>query len=162
MKQRKGWRMGCDVGEMTERLENEQSFCRFTYVTAHSPTLLSLLLRHSSFSNPSFASPTSQTLSLNSSGEPPMVPDLGVSRAPNWMWLCYRALILKVWINKTKLWCLKFKEFIRELHKNTQNSFNYYETSSVQFTDSLKTPALLNKDVFCFFDVRCRFNTRLI
>ena len=25
MKQRKGWRMSCDVGEMTERLENEQS-----------------------------------------------------------------------------------------------------------------------------------------
>ena len=29
-----------------------QPFRRFTYVTAHSPTLLSLFLRHSSFSNP--------------------------------------------------------------------------------------------------------------
>ena len=34
-------------------------FCPFTYVTAHSPTLPLLHLRHSSFSNP-FASPTSQ------------------------------------------------------------------------------------------------------
>ena len=54
-----------------------QLFCLFTYVTAHSPhffcfsyitthppTLPSLYLRHSSFSNPSFASPTSQALHL--------------------------------------------------------------------------------------------------
>ena len=41
-----------------------QPFCRFTYVTAHSPTLPLLHLRHSSFSNPSFASPTSQALHL--------------------------------------------------------------------------------------------------
>ena len=41
-----------------------QPFRRFTYVTAHSPTLLLLHLRHSSFSNPSFASPTSQALHL--------------------------------------------------------------------------------------------------
>ena len=71
-----------------------QSFCRFTYVTAHSPTLLSLLLRHrnfsyvsfylcyssahsptfpslhlrlSSFSNPSVALPTSQLILSNPS-----------------------------------------------------------------------------------------------
>ena len=25
MKQREGWRISCDVGEVTERLENEQS-----------------------------------------------------------------------------------------------------------------------------------------
>ena len=43
-KQKKGWRMCC---------------C-FTYVTAQSPTLQLLYLRHSSFSNPSVASPTSQ------------------------------------------------------------------------------------------------------
>ena len=67
--------MSCDVGEVTERLEKQQSsfsylsvnsptsqlillpFHRFTYVTAHSPTLPLLHLRHSSFSNPSFASP---------------------------------------------------------------------------------------------------------
>ena len=39
-----------------------QPFPRFTYVTAHSPTLPSLYLRHSSFSNPSVASPTSQLI----------------------------------------------------------------------------------------------------
>ena len=90
MKQRKGWRMSCDVGKATEGLENElwcrwsdelcsfsnlfvtsptselilQSFRRFTYVTAHSPTLPLLHLRHSSFSTPSFASPTSQDFHL--------------------------------------------------------------------------------------------------
>ena len=41
-----------------------QPFRRFTYVTSHSPTLPLLHLRHSSFSNPSFASPTSQALHL--------------------------------------------------------------------------------------------------
>ena len=56
------------------------------YVTTHSPTLSSLHLRHSSFSNPSVASPTSQLIlepfrcftyvtssSLTSYGEPPVV-----------------------------------------------------------------------------------------
>ena len=73
--------MSFDVGEVTERLENElcsfskllvtsptsqlipQPFPRFTYVTTHSPTLPLLHLRHSSFSNP-FASPTSQDFHL--------------------------------------------------------------------------------------------------
>ena len=41
-----------------------QSFCCFTYITAHSPTLPLLHLCHSSFSNPSFASPASQALHL--------------------------------------------------------------------------------------------------
>ena len=89
-KARKGWRMCCDVGEETESLENElcydysdelwsfsnlsvtsiasqlilQHFCRFTYATTHSPNLPLLHLRHSSFSNSSFASPTSQALHL--------------------------------------------------------------------------------------------------
>ena len=55
-----------------ERLENAlilQPFCRFTYVTAHSPTLPLLHQRHNSFSNPaelilqiSVASPTSQLI----------------------------------------------------------------------------------------------------
>ena len=69
------------TGEVTEKLENEQAhlqpFRYFTYVTDHSPTLPSLYLRHSSFSNPSvlhlrhssfsnlsFASPTAQALHL--------------------------------------------------------------------------------------------------
>ena len=42
-----------------------QHFRRFTYVTAHSPTLSLLHLRHSSFSNLSFASITSQALHLS-------------------------------------------------------------------------------------------------
>ena len=37
-----------------------QPFRRFTYVTAHSPTLPLLYLRYSSFSNPSLTLPTSQ------------------------------------------------------------------------------------------------------
>ena len=78
--------MSCDVGEVTERLETElcydynyelclfsnlsvtsptsefilQPFRRFTYITAHSPTLPLLHLRHSSLSNFSVASPTPQ------------------------------------------------------------------------------------------------------
>ena len=81
--------MSCDIGEVTESLENElcydynyelcsfsnlsvtsptsqlivQPFRRFTYVTAHSPTLPLLHIGHSSFSNPSFTS-TSQALHL--------------------------------------------------------------------------------------------------
>ena len=43
---------------------NLQPFRSFTYVTAHSPTLPLLHRRHSSFSNPSFDSPTSQALHL--------------------------------------------------------------------------------------------------
>ena len=39
-----------------------QPFCRFTYVTAHSPTFPSLHLHHSSFSHPSVALPTSQVI----------------------------------------------------------------------------------------------------
>ena len=41
-----------------------QAFHRFTYVIAHSPILPSLYLRHNSFCNPSFVSPTSQVLHL--------------------------------------------------------------------------------------------------
>ena len=41
-----------------------QPFRRFTYVTALSPTLSLYHLRYSSFSNPYFASPTSQALHL--------------------------------------------------------------------------------------------------
>ena len=66
--------MSWDVDEATESLDNEQSslhlrhssfyqpFRRFTYGTPHSPTLPSLYLRHTSFSNPSVASPTSQLI----------------------------------------------------------------------------------------------------
>ena len=71
-------RRACDVQGAKEGLENElwrrwtdgkvveclelilQPFRHFTYVTVHSPALPFLYLSHSSFSNPSFASPTSQ------------------------------------------------------------------------------------------------------
>ena len=39
-----------------------QPFRHLTYVTAHSPTFPSLNIRHSSFSNPSVALPTSQLI----------------------------------------------------------------------------------------------------
>ena len=55
VKRRKGWRMSCDLGEATKN---------FTYVIAHSPTLPLLHLHHSSFSNPSFAPPTTEALHL--------------------------------------------------------------------------------------------------
>ena len=51
--------MSSEVGKATERFENELRLLRhFTYVSTHSQTLPSLYLRHSSFSNPSVASPT--------------------------------------------------------------------------------------------------------
>ena len=88
MKQRKGWRMNCDIGKVMEGLKNElcydynyelnsfsnlsvalptsqlilQPFRRFTYVTVHSPTLPLLHVRSCSFSNSSFASPMSQLI----------------------------------------------------------------------------------------------------
>ena len=78
VKRRKGWRMSCDVGE----------------APPHSPTLTSLHLRHSSFSNPSAALPTSQLIlqpfrcftyvigtSHTSPGDPPM---------PLWWCLIYQ------------------------------------------------------------------------
>ena len=74
--------MGGSPGDVSEEPVNEQSsfskfsvisptpqlilqaFRHFTYVTAHFPTLPLLHLRHNSFSNPSFASPSSQALHL--------------------------------------------------------------------------------------------------
>ena len=67
-----------------------QPFRHFTYVRIHSPTIPSLYLCHSSFSNPSIASPTTQFIlqpffrfsyvtgsSLTSPGEPPMLFNFG-------------------------------------------------------------------------------------
>ena len=69
---------------------NLQPFRRFTYITAHFPTIPSLYLRRSSFSNPYVASPTSQFIlqpffrfyyvtasSLTSPGKPPMGHESG-------------------------------------------------------------------------------------
>ena len=60
VKRRKGWRMSCDLCEVSERLENE--LCSTVYSSAHSPTFQSLHLRHNSFFNPSVALPTSQLI----------------------------------------------------------------------------------------------------
>ena len=59
-----------DIGEVTERLENDLILqpaqsptfpsLHLRHITAHSPTFPSLYLRHSSFSKPSVASSTSQ------------------------------------------------------------------------------------------------------
>ena len=56
--------MSCDVGEVTESMENElfQPFRCFTYVTVHSPTFPLLHLGHNSFCNPSVALRTSQLI----------------------------------------------------------------------------------------------------
>ena len=52
-KRKKGWRINCDVDEVTERFENEQSYI--------GPTVLYTMER-SSFSNLSFTSPTSKLI----------------------------------------------------------------------------------------------------
>ena len=55
--------MGGSPGDVSEEQSSFSNIFRhFTYVTAHSPTLPSLYLRHSSFSNPSLALPTSQLI----------------------------------------------------------------------------------------------------
>ena len=68
--------MSCDVGKVTERLENELCYdynyelCSFSNLSVtsptsplpHSPTFPSLHLRHSTFSNPSVTLPTSQLI----------------------------------------------------------------------------------------------------
>ena len=68
--------MSCDIGEVTESLENELYYdykyelCSFSKLSITSPTsahsdspnFLSLHLCHSSFSNPSLALPTSQLI----------------------------------------------------------------------------------------------------
>ena len=53
--------MGGSPGDVSEELCSfSKPFRHFTYVTAHSPTLPSLYLRHNSFSNSSVGSSTSQ------------------------------------------------------------------------------------------------------
>ena len=78
--------MGGSPGDVSENpLLILQAFSHFSYVTAHSPTLPSIYLRHSLFSNPPVASPTSQLIlqpffrfsyvtgsSLTSPGDPHM------------------------------------------------------------------------------------------
>ena len=98
VKRRKGLRMRYDVGEAMESLENEQSsqsqsqqssfsnlsvtsstsqlilqpFSRFTYVTAHSPTLPLLQSTSQFILQPFFRFSYVRSSSLNSPGQPPM------------------------------------------------------------------------------------------
>ena len=60
-----------------------QPFRRFTYVTAHCPTLPLLHLRHSSFSNPSFASSTSQPVHLRHLASCPWCKELMIYERPS-------------------------------------------------------------------------------
>ena len=53
-----------DLRDNKKKFFYKKPFRHFTYVTTHSPTLPSLYLRHSSFSNTCFASPASQALHL--------------------------------------------------------------------------------------------------
>ena len=84
VKRRKSWRMSFDVALLILQLLRH-----FTYVTPRSPILPSLYVRHSSFSNTSVASPSSQLIlqpffpfsyatgsSLMSPGEPPMMKSI--------------------------------------------------------------------------------------
>ena len=93
--------MSCELGQVTVRLENDlcsfsnisvtsptsqlilQPSRRFTYVTAHSLTPPLLDLRHSSFSNPSFTSPTLQALHLIHLASRPWVVNLSTN-PPSW------------------------------------------------------------------------------
>ena len=63
----------CNYATLPLALLILQPLRRFTYVTAHSPTLPLLHLRHSSISNPSFAYPTSQALHLRHLASRPWV-----------------------------------------------------------------------------------------
>ena len=61
VKRRICWKMKCDVGEVTECLENEQSSFSKLWVTSPTSQLIHHPFRRfTSFSNPSVASPTSQ------------------------------------------------------------------------------------------------------
>ena len=130
-KQKKGWRMSCDVGEATERLETEQSsfsnlsitspmsqcilkpFRCFTYITAPSPTLLLLHLHCSSFSNPSFTSPASHCSSLTSSGE---LPIIGTHN--EWFVLVMTAKDIQKWTGPKFFWLLSCS-WGKSLEKNS-------------------------------------------
>ena len=106
--------MSCDVGWSHFTQLIFQPFCRFTYITAHSLTLLllhirhssfsslpSLHLSHSSFSNPSVAPPTSQALHQRhlasrhgsimffaTQGVPPIGACVDMSTANRWVNKC--------------------------------------------------------------------------
>ena len=103
VKRRNSWRMCCDVREVTELCSFSnlsvtsptsqdilQPFRRFTSVTAHSPTLPLFHLRQNSFSNPSFASSTSQALHLRHLASRPWPTDLHKTATSSELYkICY-------------------------------------------------------------------------
>ena len=108
-----------------------QNFRHFTYVTTHSPTLPSPYQRHSSFSNPSVASPTSQLIlepffrfsyisgsSLTSLGGPPMTR--------TW-WIQHKHLddVILVSFHTTSHSCVVLKSF-RTTYTSCNRSVNFY------------------------------------
>ena len=135
--------MSCDIGKMMEGLEQSsfsnfsitsptsqlilQPFCRFTYVTAHSPTLLLLHLHHSSYSNPSSASPTSQALHLIHMASRPCLI--------RWRW----------WTRQSSIEFVLFTIDPRYLNKFTCSIFSPLSNGCVKF-DLLET---LKYFVFC-------------
>ena len=108
----KGWRMSCDIGETTEKLENElwhrwserrvgewavmqvkqwkgwRMSCDIGKATEGSENELWRRWSDSSFSNPSFTSPTSQALHLHhlaSCPWPPRWPNLSINKPVSWV-----------------------------------------------------------------------------
>ena len=125
--------MSCDVGEVLII----QPFRHFTYVTTHSPNLPLLHLRHSSFSNPSVVSHTSQFIlqpffrfsyvtspSLNSPGEPPMKYYVNFSKLATFscIYLCLQtyALTFKLLL----IWLILAQ--YRDLHTGIHKALLYY------------------------------------
>ena len=93
-----------------------QPFRRFTYVTAHSPTLPLLHQRHSSFPNPYFASPTSQALHLIYLASRPWTCHV----LKQWSYRTYPSLVkLQLWFLslrwKTCLW-VELLPWVLSLH----------------------------------------------
>ena len=144
--------MSCDVGEVTERLENE--LC-FTYGTTHSRTLPSLYLRHRSFSNLSIASPASQLIlqpffrfsyvtgsSLMSPGEAPM------GRWKNPMTLYYSLYQNFVPIGRM-VW--KLLGMIKTIHSHTHVTYIHLGPFYVYFFFYEKSETRLRTSGMSFF-----------
>ena len=131
-----------------------QPFRHFAYVTAHSPTLPSLYLRHSSFSSPSVASPTSQPIQqpffrfsyvtdspLTSPGEPPFVANVANSSAfsfPLYLSICLISFLFFVLLlSRLILFSLEFYFIINDLvYFESYHKRNNYEYSLSIFHSS--------------------------
>ena len=123
VKQRKGWRMSrsnLSVTSLTSQLIL-QPFRRFTYVTAHSPTHPLLHLRHSSFSNTSFASPMSQALHLiHLASRPCKCSIYTVNRVPTPLYTILRRTRIRSPVGSI-LWLWFFRGFPSTLRQMSGN-----------------------------------------